>query len=128
MTFNSNSETKKQYNNALLFFFFGISDLYSISQLSIEFSPLLFDALVIIINRSHHNTSLKNNVVISKITINKGNCKFVDRDINRKTFVVEKFLPKKLNEYQQADFAGGIGCKVKIVDMTINNIEWSFLF
>ena len=73
-------------------------------------------------------TSLKNNVVISKITINKGNCKFVDRDINRKTFVVEKFLPKKLNEYQQADFAGGIGCKVKIVDMTINNIEWSFLF
>ncbi len=73
-------------------------------------------------------TSLKNNVVISKITINKGNCKFVDRDINRKTFVVEKFLPKKLNEYQQADFAGGIGCKVKIVDMTINNTEWSFLF
>ena len=73
-------------------------------------------------------TSLKNNVVISKITINKGNCKFVDRDINRKTFVVEKFLPKKLNEYQQADFAGSIGCKVKIVDMTINNTEWSFSF
>ena len=73
-------------------------------------------------------TSLKNNVVISKITINKGNCKFVDRDINRKTFVVEKFLPKKLNEYQQANFDGGTGCNVKIVDMTINNTEWSFSF
>jgi sec-independent protein translocase protein TatC len=29
---------------------------------------------------------------------------------------------------QVAFFAGFIGCKVKIVDMTINNIEWSFLF
>ena len=73
-------------------------------------------------------TSLKNNVVISKITINKGNCKFIDREINMKTLAFEKFLPKKLNEYQQANFDGGTGCNVKIVDMTINNKEWSFSF
>ena len=73
-------------------------------------------------------TSLKNNVVISKITINKGNCKFIDREINIKTLAFEKFLPKKLNEYQQANFDGGTGCNVKIVDMTINNTEWSFSF
>ena len=73
-------------------------------------------------------TSLKNNVVISKITINKGNCKFIDREINMKTLAFEKFLPKKLNEYQQANFDGGTGCNVKIVDMTINNTEWSFSF
>lgn len=74
-------------------------------------------------------TSLVNNIEITKLNINKGNCKFSDIDITfNRGLKMGKLLPKKLTSYQSVDVSVNQNCRVKIVDIFTNSGSYTFTF
>jgi len=93
-----------------------------IEQAYNEFGNYYFPKLII--------TSLKNQVELKDIKINKGNCKFTNYIIVSRAVGFDSIplLPKKLNEFQELEVSVDRKCRIKVVDIVVDNNSWSFTF
>ncbi len=74
-------------------------------------------------------SSIIDNLVITDVKINNGNCKFADFEftgINAAGGLnSKKLLPKKLNSYQDLEVNVNKDCRVKKIDISTNKGSWS---